>query len=346
MTDVGAGKPAGREPAAWRSKWAWVGVYWAAQAAVLHAGWALLTLDSMRRPAQLWDVMTDRDFVALSSIIIGILTAGQWVLLLPMHRPARADGGGAASRVAHCVAAGAAVGGAAWLCLFPLVAIAAWMRAAVVQDWLQSDAVRWSVPIGAALVTGIGLWHRVRDGMPVRLSVVIAAMYAAVLFGGLVGIVWSVPRLVYGDSEWISDVTTGFMCSGVLVAWAGATPVVYSFTRRRGAEDGLARLSSRLLLGTVVEAAAAIPLDVMIRKKTDCYCEEGTYWALSACWGVGAFALGPAIFLVPLSKRRKRWLWGRCEACGYDMTGCMSAERCPECGSGWKAPATARSEGC
>jgi rubrerythrin len=51
---------------------------------------------------------------------------------------------------------------------------------------------------------------------------------------------------------------------------------------------------------------------------------------------VGIVALGPAVLLPILSRRRKRWYAGRCDACGYDMTGTPSADRCPECGAGWR----------
>ena len=40
-------------------------------------------------------------------------------------------------------------------------------------------------------------------------------------------------------------------------------------------------------------AAAAIPLDLMIRKKSDCYCDDSTFWTLTLCWAAGALTLGP-----------------------------------------------------
>jgi hypothetical protein len=121
------------------------------------------------------------------------------------------------------------------------------------------------------------------------------------------------------------------------LSWAVATPLLLAFLRRRDHESGLARISSRLFLGSVIEAGAVIPLDVMVRRKASCYCGEGTLWALTMCWGVGTLVLGPAIWLIPLAGRRKRWYAGRCEACGYDMSGCLHAPSCPECGAGWRS---------
>lgn len=118
--------------------------------------------------------------------------------------------------------------------------------------------------------------------------------------------------------------------------WAVATPLLVAFVRPGDRESVLARLSRRLLLGTMVEIALLIPLDVMVRRKTSCYCWAGTYWGLTLCGAVGVFALGPAVFLPLLAKRRRAWYAGHCGVCGYDMAGRMDAARCPECGTGWR----------
>jgi hypothetical protein len=119
--------------------------------------------------------------------------------------------------------------------------------------------------------------------------------------------------------------------------WAVATPLLFAFVKGGPRETVLARLSRRLLLGTMVEVALLIPLDVMVRRKTSCYCWAGTYWALTVCGAVGVFALGPAVFLPLVARRRKAWYAGHCGVCGYDMAGRMDAPKCPECGTGWRA---------
>ena len=91
-----------------------------------------------------------------------------------------------------------------------------------------------------------------------------------------------------------------------------------------------------LFLGTIVEAAAVIPLDIMIRRKTSCYCAEWTFFSLTALWSVGLLVLGPAVCLLPFGRRRKRINQGRCPACGYDRHGLDDETRCPECGAGWR----------
>jgi len=125
---------------------------------------------------------------------------------------------------------------------------------------------------------------------------------------------------------------------GIVVAlgWSIATPMLFHFTRPGRKEAVLARLSKKLFLGTIIEVALLIPLDVMVRRKTSCYCWAGSYWALTLCGFIGVFALGPAVFLPILAKRRKTWYAGHCGVCSYDMSGTPDALRCPECGTGWK----------
>jgi hypothetical protein len=141
------------------------------------------------------------------------------------------------------------------------------------------------------------------------------------------------------NMQFSPDVPGGqYTIAGVVVAigWLVSTPLLFRFAKPGRRERVLSRLSRKLFVGTIVEVTLLIPLDVMIRKRTDCYCWSGSYWALTLCGFVGVFALGPAIFLPLLAKRRMTWYGGHCGVCGYDMGGNLGASRCPECGSGWK----------
>jgi hypothetical protein len=127
--------------------------------------------------------------------------------------------------------------------------------------------------------------------------------------------------------------------AGGAFAWVGAGMLLWIWVRnaRRSAPDVLARIVERIFRGTVIEVAAILPIDYMVRRKTDCYCGEGTFWALIVAGVVGTIAFGPLVWLPLIAKRRREWYGGHCPACGYDMRATMSAERCPECGCGWKA---------
>ena len=128
----------------------------------------------------------------------------------------------------------------------------------------------------------------------------------------------------------------GWLVAGALaMAWAVSTPLLLGFVRRGRSEDALARLARLLFVGTIVEAAAIMPMDVIVRRRTSCYCWAETYFALTVCGAVALAVCGPAALLVAMSARRKRWYGGRCDVCGYDMRGLAKAERCPECGAGW-----------
>lgn len=201
------------------------------------------------------------------------------------------------------------------------------------------------------------------SGWPLRLSAALAALLGSLLAVGLFAAVADIPWLLdrtllspevvnrlsarqahpsggwrtQGESPVIHSLwLTGLMLG---ISWLILTPIFLAFLRRNRPETGLARLAARLFTGTVVEAVAIIPLDVMVRRKSDCYCEHGTFWALVACIGVGTVVAGPAAWLPILARRRKRW-WRRCQACGYDMRGLPKADRCPECGTGWRAAKT------
>lgn len=178
-------------------------------------------------------------------------------------------------------------------------------------------------------------------GRPMWLSAAAVGLGAALLTGGLLASAFDIatlcdmPDLTFGHSDLVA---WGVLCAA-LVSWLIWTPIIARFTRRGAPEALLSRVSARLLMGTVIELMAIVPLHAAARKKTSCFCDLGSFFGLVACTGTGWFALGPAVFLPLLVKRRRRWYAGRCDACGYDMSGCMKAERCPECGSGWKPSA-------
>jgi hypothetical protein len=162
----------------------------------------------------------------------------------------------------------------------------------------------------------------------------------------LIGGVWAGVAFAVFDAAWLLNLhdwaegtrePTPWLLICPILGWLVATPLVVRFVRRGRREDRLSRLASRLFLGTVIEVIAIVPLDVMVRRKSDCYCERGTFWAFLLCGTAGFAALGPAVLLPLLAGRRKRWYAGHCEVCGYDMAGLTQAPRCPECGAGWRS---------
>lgn len=190
-------------------------------------------------------------------------------------------------------------------------------------------------------------------GAPLWLSCSLAALGLGCI---TLGILWAAGDLLWmmgftGDQPDIANSTMtasrtlwpqadrGVMLYVILALhWVAATPLLVVFSRGRDKHAALGRIASGLFMGTVVEVASIIPLDVLVRRRSDCYCEQGTFWTLVVCGSLGLFALGPAVFLPLLGERRRRWHGGHCDVCGYDMTATPKADRCPECGTGWKAP--------
>lgn len=185
-------------------------------------------------------------------------------------------------------------------------------------------------------------------GRSMVLSVVGAALVAAILFLGL----------FVGLSELIYFVVTGKVEVGdffgeyidryaarsfierwawwpfVLASWMVWTPILLFFCRQTPPSRLHSRLAFWLLGGTLAEVMVVVPLDIFVRRKSNCYCNTGTFCALV----LSSFALlwlsGPGIVLALTSKRRRWWREMRCDECGYEK-GPSPGSRCPECGSDW-----------
>ena len=175
------------------------------------------------------------------------------------------------------------------------------------------------------------------QGRSVWWSFLAVGFVAACVWMGLAMGVYAGVNLIY-ELGWDSHWWSGWALLGSLLAsWGVATPLLASYARGKRRERALSRIASAIFTGTVIEAVAVIPVDAMVRRKTDCYCGTGTFWTLTICATAGVVLLGPAVLLPALGRRRKRYYQSKCPVCGYDMSGNAAAERCPECGSGWKA---------
>ena len=171
-------------------------------------------------------------------------------------------------------------------------------------------------------------------GNSVLVSLAVAGAGASLLLSAWV---WSAFELFHRWDAFTQTPGAGWAMLGmILVGWLIATPLLLAFCRKGPRDLILARLSSGLFLGTALETIAIMPIDIMVRKRTDCYCGSGTFLALTATGSVGLLALGPAIIAPLVMRRRRRWWRSRCEHCGYDMRGSLDADRCPECGAGWR----------
>ncbi len=175
---------------------------------------------------------------------------------------------------------------------------------------------------------------RTERGAPVWLAIGAAALLAAGLVVGFLAAVVGVLSAY--------DVITTFpiqtwwgLAVVVAVHWALMVPLMAAFVKREDNEGATRKLSMFIFVGSIVDVAAMIPLDVMIRRKTNCYSWSTSVFSLGAATAIGLLALGPAVWIPISCRRRRRWFETRCAACGYDMTG--GGGRCPECGTTFRA---------
>lgn len=183
------------------------------------------------------------------------------------------------------------------------------------------------------------------DGKPLmRMLVIVGFVGAAMtlaLFVGLAAtaqLIWS-----YQTGEDPADYDIGqsgfvlaLVMAGVLViaSWVFWTFVLYQFAARQPKATRFSRLVGMLLAGTVVETLVILPVDIMMRRRTECYCGTGTFYSLCfSAWALFWLA-GPGAFLAVTSKRRRAWEAGCCVKC-WHVKGPSPAAVCPECGHDW-----------
>lgn len=326
-------------PGGW-TRWHLLGAFWVVQGVAALVGWPVLF------GAAGWSGVWDR--WTLSAVGLGVLSimVMQLMLLAPAFGTVAAAPLGP-RRALRCVLGGLGFGVmAGWLATVVWwvgIMLDLWdvpwnVMEPVLPDWLQP----WPLVLtmGMSPVAMVALWYWSRDGLTAHLSVAVAAFVAALLVTGLVGGVVAAGRIIAGDDDRWREALAA-VGAAMLLSWIVATPVIAVYTRRWIGMKPLERIAHVLFAGTVVQSAALIPLDVMIRRRTDCYCFEGTYWSLTACWAAGLIVLGPIVFLLPARQRQRRLMRCACVHCGYDMRATPGLESCPECGKGWRGEAGA-----
>ncbi|HVU64948.1 MAG TPA: hypothetical protein VHC70_13285 [Phycisphaerales bacterium] len=189
---------------------------------------------------------------------------------------------------------------------------------------------------------------RVRAGgkWPVWLSLAVATLVGTTLAAGIFLALATLTQINRDlDPGWDQGAARALFIAWCTISYLVIGALIFSFCSRRTRrglryERTLSQIAATIFTGTLIEAVAIMPIDVLFRRREDCYCFAGTFWAYTLLLGAGLVVGGPAILLPILLKRRKRWYAGRCGACGYDMSGHIASgrdiDRCPECGAGWK----------
>ena len=117
-----------------------------------------------------------------------------------------------------------------------------------------------------------------------------------------------------------------------LATWLIWSPFIMWFTRKSLPRCGVERVLGLLLGGTVLEVLVVLPVDIVVRRRTDCYCGTGTFLALCMSIVACIWMAGPMVVLAVTSRRRRWWRDHHCHTCG-SPAGPSSPARCPECGT-------------
>ena len=119
----------------------------------------------------------------------------------------------------------------------------------------------------AMLVMPMRYPARAERGASVWLAILSAALLAAGLVVGFIAALLGVLG-EYGVIDSIPIDSWWGLAGVVAIHWALMVPLMAAFVRRRDHEGVTRKLSMLIFVGSIVDVAAMIPLDVMIRRKT------------------------------------------------------------------------------
>lgn len=215
---------------------------------------------------------------------------------------------------------------------------------------LLTDWIYWSYFGGPAILVTVTqaaflfpvCGRRLTRGMQMRsllLSLVMIGLVAAGLATGLFLAGAEALNLYWHDDTLnVNNTWTTWMLWLALplgMSWGLWSLLIGLFARKRFAPSVLMRLIGWLLAGTLVEVLIVLPVDIMVRRRNDCYCGTGSAHALGLAAWAALWLAGPGAVLVVLSKRRRLWWELHCPECGY-AKGPSPGARCPECGFEWE----------
>src|SRR3954465_2579930 len=174
-------------------------------------------------------------------------------------------------------------------------------------DLVTSD--RWQGALflaGLLLVVQIALllgapqltWPRPRRRRSIASSMIAGSLLCAAVTVGLVFSALSVLTLI--GIEWQPrdpDAWFGLDGLAILALWA-IWLFVFVFIWAGEWLVMFRRMYRLLIAGTVLELLVTIPIHVHIRKRTHCYCGEGTFFGLVLGISAAACAFGPGVVLL------------------------------------------------
>jgi hypothetical protein len=201
------------------------------------------------------------------------------------------------------------------------------------EPWLAA-MITLLIFFGAQALFLVGMpqcrWPKPTRGASMIVSIAVGAAVAGLLTFGVLATVLNLFNLwdkVTDAHEvkilWAIAVAWGGWFFVFLVMWAGEWLIVFR------------RIYKFLIAGTVLELLVTIPVDVHVRRRTSCWCGEGTFFALVIGGAVALWSFGPGLVLLFLTRRlQRRGYFSICRKCAYDLRGLQQeTKHCPECGT-------------
>lgn len=147
-------------------------------------------------------------------------------------------------------------------------------------------------------------------GRPLKLSVIIAALMAALLSFGLIASLLEIPnwwmRFFGGNSDGDHRVWLWIILAACWLFWS---IIFFLFWRTGDRNTQLSRMLRGLFAGSILELLVAGPVQVWILRRHEeheCYCARGSYTGLIFGGTVLLWVFGPGLALYVLREKQRR----------------------------------------
>lgn len=124
------------------------------------------------------------------------------------------------------------------------------------------------------------------------------------------------------------------VASGIFFFWIAASIPASIALWRIGSSpnpNAILRMGRLLLAGTALNLVLSLPVYLIARRRTDCFCALPTFFSLVGGLASLLFLAGPFAVLFLTHGFRRQWVRERCASCGYLRA--RGAARCSECGA-------------